>query len=405
MTEEESVEVKFISRPELTIQTLPSKHVDIVLENVGHQLPGIALSIIEVFTTARTIEEGTDVLLPRMTDSEERTRLNDTISQMLRARILMPEGTEAGESVPDVSSGYAAPKIHVQMLRDDARTLKYLAAIREYVRPGDVVLDIGTGTGVLAVAAAEAGARQVYAIEANSGTARFAEALIAGSPCRDKIKLIQAWSTEARLPERCDLLVSEMIGNDPLDEAILSMTADAISRHLKPTASLIPSRLDIFAQAVRLPRRIREEEFFCEQDVSTWKEKYGLNFSPLLSANPRQTLTMILPQKMKEWDFVGTPRVLSSIDLAQSSQAVFDERFEFELGDQAADGVVIYFETTLSKLQQLSTEPTVANDNNHWLTPCHVFRSEFRDRLSIGYRYGISNEMDGVYLIDSPPTD
>ena len=53
------------------------------------------------------------------------------------------------------------------MLHDERRTGDYLAALAAAVRPSDVVLDIGTGSGVLAVAAAKAGARHVYAVEAS----------------------------------------------------------------------------------------------------------------------------------------------------------------------------------------------------------------------------------------------
>ena len=65
------------------------------------------------------------------------------------------------------ASGWADPVEHARMLHDDRRTGDYLAALAAAVRPGDVVLDIGTGSGVLAVAAARAGARRVYAVEAS----------------------------------------------------------------------------------------------------------------------------------------------------------------------------------------------------------------------------------------------
>jgi type I protein arginine methyltransferase len=394
-------EVTFISRSDLTIRTLPSHHVEISFENEIQQMPAIALSILDVFTSARTVEDAHDLLAPRIADEDERVCLYDTVSQMLSSGILVPVTRDEADSIPKVSRGYGAPRIHVSMLRDAPRTTAYLNAIRECVGPDDVVLDIGTGTGVLAVAAAEAGARQVYAIEANPETARFARALINGSEARERIKLIEGWSTKIHLPERCDVLVSEMIGDDPLDENILAMTDDAIARHLKPNPRLIPNRLDIIAQPLRMPRKLRQEEFFCEDIVAGWEKLYGLNFRPLLDSNPRQAMEQILPQDMKKWELIGEPRVLTSIDLTRISKAVFDEQFDFDLGDQVADGMAVYFETRLSEGQLLSTTPSEVGDTNHWLSPCHMFRSEFRNRLTIGFRYGVSDALDGVYLPDA----
>ena len=65
------------------------------------------------------------------------------------------------------ASGWADPVEHARMLHDDRRTGDYISALVAAVRPGDVVLDIGTGSGVLAVAAARSGARRVYAVEAS----------------------------------------------------------------------------------------------------------------------------------------------------------------------------------------------------------------------------------------------
>src|SRR5439155_20231788 len=97
------------------------------------------------------------------------------------------------EAVQRLSSGWADPVEHARMLHDDRRTGDYLAALGQAVRPGDVVLDIGTGSGVLAVAAARAGARHVYAVEA-SDISEVAERVFAANGMEDRVTLIPGWS-------------------------------------------------------------------------------------------------------------------------------------------------------------------------------------------------------------------
>jgi SAM-dependent methyltransferase len=150
------------------------------------------------------------------------------------------------------TSGWADPVEHARMLHDDRRTGDYLAALAAAVRPGDVVLDLGTGSGVLAVAAARAGARRVYAVEA-SDIAEVAERVFAANGVQDRITLVCGWSRRIELPERADLLVSEIIGNEPFEEEILETTLDARRRLLKPQARLIPHTFTLFARPLLIP--------------------------------------------------------------------------------------------------------------------------------------------------------
>ena len=166
------------------------------------------------------------------------------------------------------------------MLHDDRRTSDYVAALSQAVRPGDVVLDIGTGSGVLAIAAARAGARHVYAVEA-SDIAEAAERVFALNDMEDRITLVAGWSREIELPEPADLLVSEVIGNEPFEEEILETTLDARRRLLKPGARLIPNALTLFARPLLLPETEARQRALGRSAVERWRGLYGIDFEPL----------------------------------------------------------------------------------------------------------------------------
>ena len=260
----------------------------------------------------------------------EPTRLGDVIESLERERDRWTDFAptlnainmlieESALVMPGVgrrpTSGWSDPVEHARMLHDERRTSDYVAAIRAAVRPDDVVLDIGTGSGVLAVAAAKAGAKRVYAVEA-SDIADVAERVFAVNDVRSRVTVLPGWSREMDLPEPADLLVAEVIGNEPLEEEILETTLDARRRLLKPGARMIPHALRLLVRPLLLPESEVRQRAFGRQAVDRWRALYDIDFTPLLQAAiPGPTHTITEGEVVGTWPQVGPPAVLATLDL------------------------------------------------------------------------------------------
>ena len=144
---------------------------------------------------------------------------------------------------------------YASMRDDESRTPLYARAIA--ARLGEApkgtlsVLDIGTGPhAVLALLAAEAGARKVYAVEVNSDAAARAREAVRAAGWSEVVEVIEGFSTEVTLPEKVDLVVSEIVGSVASEEGLYATTADAHARHvLRPTRadSWIPHTVETWS--------------------------------------------------------------------------------------------------------------------------------------------------------------
>ena len=163
---------------------------------------------------------------------------------------------------------------HREMLADGQRVRAFGKAVQQAVEPGDLVLDIGTGTGFLALLAAKAGAAHVYAVERGEiiGVARE---IAAANGLADRITFLHADALEVRLDERVDVIVAEIIGSFGLDEDILRVLDDARTRLLKARGRLLPDALDLVIAPT-------EEGEGLSALGSTMETSFGLDFSPLV---------------------------------------------------------------------------------------------------------------------------
>lgn len=162
---------------------------------------------------------------------------------------------------------------HQLMLCDHVRMVAYESAIRAQVKPGDVVVDLGTGTGILALWALEAGAATVYGIDLDARVLDLATQHLRARGFGERFVPINSISYDVALPQRADVLISEIMGNVGDNEDFQPILADALERLLKPGGLAIPSSVETYVvpvDAARAHRSIRDGE------IATLSARYDL---------------------------------------------------------------------------------------------------------------------------------
>lgn len=169
------------------------------------------------------------------------------------------------------------------MLRDAPRTDAFAQALRTVIKPGDAVLDVGAGTGILSMLAARAGARVVYAVESTE-IAETAAHLVALNGL-SQVKVLRADARQVVLPERVDVIVSEWLGSIGINENLLPVVLHARDRWLKPEGAMIPSRVTAWMAPIDLA--LRPETSLLREPL------HGLDLSPLAEPSVHEQLTCL----------------------------------------------------------------------------------------------------------------
>lgn len=184
-------------------------------------------------------------------------RFDEAYKLAMQARALAPGNPTIAALTHDAATR-GVPDWHFSIVRDTRRNDLYDAALRRAITPGMRVLDIGTGTGLLAMMAARAGAAEVICCEMNPAVADTATEIIALNGFANQIRVIAKKSSQldpiADLGGPVDLLVSEIVSNDLLKQGVLPVMEHAVSHLLKPGGQMIPGRGGIRVALADMPR-------------------------------------------------------------------------------------------------------------------------------------------------------
>lgn len=197
---------------------------------------------------------------------------------------------------------------HREFLEDAVRLAAFRAAIRDRVRRGDVVVDLGAGTGVLGLLACEAGAARVYAVEA-SGMIELARRIASANGFGDRIIPVHATSDQMALPELADGLIMDQIGHFGFEAGLFEMMSDA-RRWLKPQAWTIPDTLELHVAPLSDPG-IRERIAFWEAPVC------GMDFSPARE----WVVNTGYPTRLEAGQLLGPAAVIARMTIADLSSS------------------------------------------------------------------------------------
>jgi len=381
-----SADAVLVRADELTVHLSHDDEVRIELEGETVIAPKVAVLVLDAFAQPRAIGDALASL--GREGPEHFIEASSVVLLLAREGILHPPGARPTTR----ARGYVRPGIHIAMLDDHARTRAFCDAIRAVVRAADVVVDIGTGTGVLAATAAKAGAQRVYAVE-STAIADVAARVFETNGVADRITLVRARSTHATLPEKATVLVTEMIGNDPLDEHMLEIVDDARRRLLAPGARIIPSTLELYAVPLDVPRAFAERHAFSEARLQAYHADYGIDFSPLAAHRPHETQSiMIKTADVRAWAAAGPPVLLGSIDLESDFEVAWHADVVLAIArDVNQLGVILAFRATLAPGVTLSTLPADVDPMNHWRYPLWLSHdrphAERGARVAIAYAY------------------
>ncbi|HET6893347.1 MAG TPA: 50S ribosomal protein L11 methyltransferase [Pyrinomonadaceae bacterium] len=139
-----------------------------------------------------------------------------------------------------------------KMIADTPRMEAYVSALRQAVRPGAIVLDLGCGPGLFALLACRFEARRIYAVEPDD-VIQLARETASVNGCSDRIEFLQNFSTQISLPEQVDVIVSDLRGVLPWFQQHLPSICDARRRLLAPGGTLIPRRDTLWASVAEAP--------------------------------------------------------------------------------------------------------------------------------------------------------
>ena len=249
-----------------------------------------------------------------------------------------------------------------KMLADKPRMDFYHAAVTRHIQPGDRVIDLGTGTGILAAFAARRGAAKVYAID-HSEILKHAKTLAVANQIQN-VEFISTHSQKFSTDEPVDVILHEQMGDCLFDEAMVANVCDLRDRLLKPGGLILPSCFELYCEPMKL-NDDRRVPFIWELNV------HGYDYSSMERNRPQDSDYYHLRSSDLSFvdHFLGEPEPVLSVDLHTLKEADMPRDLRFTrtvVNAGRLDGYAVFFRARVDGDLCLSSGPLDAGRAPHW---------------------------------------
>jgi protein arginine N-methyltransferase 1 len=295
-------------------------------------------------------------------------------SQFIHCKRILVSNPSLARAMRAVKDRISYDKIHIQeeMLADSVRMNAYHAAIQRYVTSQDYVVDVGTGTGVLAFFAAANNPRKVYALDHSTKMVKYAKATAEANGIAN-VTFVASSSYKFRPAEPIDVIVQEQMGYVLFDERMLEIILDVRDRCLKPGGLILPAKFEFYLEPVQL---LEQERIPMIQE----QRLYGLRFPRApIGSRSGYYFRWIDPGDVEF--LLCDPEPVFTFDLTTLMLDQIPKRFSVSkpiIRCGQVDGICMYFKAIFDDDISLSTGPEAAK--THWWmllyrTPARIYRA------------------------------
>ena len=287
---------------------------------------------------------------------------------------------------------YAHHGIHEEMLKDHIRTEAYRDFIlsNKEIFKDKVVLDIGCGTGILSMFAANAGAKLVIAVD-QSDIAYQAMDIVRENNLHEVVKVIKGDAERLSMPEgvtKVDIIISEWMGYFLLFESMLDSVIRCRDKWLAKDGLVFPDSCSILLAGV-------SDEKTWDSKVGFWNEVYGYKMSCMKKYALEEPLIEVV---QKDTLCTNAVNILSlDVNKAKLKDLEFATNFQMEVTRTGhCSGVVGYFDIGFC---QNATNPVTFSTGcqavpTHWKQTLFLFENKVQLVLGESLKGKISCKKD-----------